>query len=443
MNRLPVLVLALLVGLPLHARPPGSPPVPELPPLGGATYKRPVVVGWGEGEQPDAPPGFSVERFAEGFDSGRWLHVLPNGDVLVAQARTESMGGFPPEVIETLTAQNVFGPSADSIILLRQTSGGLQRHVFIDGLNQPFGMLLLGNFFYVANTDSLVRFAYLPGAVHLSGPPQKILDLPAGHQANPWNNHWTRNVIATPDGVRLYVTVGSATDVNANGNEQPERAAIWTLRPDGTDRRLYATGLRNPVGLAIDPATGDLWTTVNERDSIGADTPPDYLTRVVDGAFYGWPYVYFGTYPDPTWSRKDPDAVADAAERARVPDLALGGHSVPLGLLFYKGKLFPSRYRNGAFVARRAGVGRPSFIGPDVVFLPFEDGSPTGEIEPFLTGFVADDAKGTVRGRAVGLAELPDGSLLVADDAASIIWRVSREQVSDSKSGEREPQRLK
>lgn len=424
MQRLLIFMLALVAAGAVDARPPGSPPVPELPPLGGATYKRPVVVGWAAGEQPSAPPGFSVERFADGFDSGRWLYVLPNGDVLVAQARTESMGGFPPDVIETLTQQNAFGPSADSIILLRQTSDGIQRHRFIDGLNQPFGMLLLGDFLYVANTDSLVRFAYLPDAVRLNGPPQKILDLPAGHQANPWNNHWTRNVIATPDGAQLYVTVGSATDVNAAGNEQPERAAIWTLRPDGSGKRLYATGLRNPVGLAIDPATGDLWATVNERDSIGADTPPDYLTRVVDGAFYGWPYVYFGTYPDPTWSRKDPDAVAAAAEQARVPDLALGGHSVPLGLLFYQGKAFPSRYRNGAFVARRAGVGRPSFIGPDVVFLPFADGSPTGEIEPFLTGFVADDAKGTVRGRAVGLAELPDGSLLVADDAANIVWRV-------------------
>ncbi len=420
------IVLVLLTMLPAaaFATPPDSPPVPELPPLGGATYKRPVVVGWAEDEQPGAPPGFSVERFAEGFDSGRWLYVLPNGDVLVAQARTESMGGFPPDVIEALTAQNAFGPSADSIVLLRQTSDGLQRHNFIDGLNQPLGMLLLGNFFYVANTDSLVRFAYLPDAVRLSGPPQKILDLPAGEAANPWNNHWTRNVIAAPDGARLYLTVGSATDVNANGNEQPERAAIWTLRPDGTGKRLYATGLRNPVGLAFDPATGDLWTTVNERDGIGADTPPDYLTRVVDGAFYGWPYVYFGTYPDPTWANKDPAAVADAAGRARVPDLALGGHSVPLGLLFYKGRSFPSRYRQGAFVARRAGVGRASFIGPDVIFLPFADGSPTGEIEPFLTGFVADDAKGTVRGRVVGLAELPDGSLLVADDTANIIWRV-------------------
>lgn len=408
-----------------HGRPPDSPPVPDLPPLGGATFKRPVVVGWGDEGQPDAPAGFRVERFADGLDSGRWLYVLPNGDVLVAQARTEGMGGFPPEVIEMLTAQNAFGPSADNIILLRRTSEGLQRHVFIDGLNQPFGMLLLGNFLYVANTDSLIRYAYLPDAVRLSGPPQKLLDIPAGEDVNPWNNHWTRNLVASPDGEALYLTVGSGTDVNASGNEQPERAAIWKFRPDGSDKRLFATGLRNPTGLAWHPVTGELWTTVNERDGIGADVPPDYLTRVVDGAFYGWPFVYFGTYPDPTWASKDPAAVKAAAESARVPDLALGAHSVPLGLLFYRGRSFPARFREGAFVARRAGVGRASFIGPDVVFLPFENGSPTGEIQPFLTGFVEDDAKGTVRGRVVGLAEMPDGSLLVADDGANVIWRIS------------------
>lgn len=425
MSRVITVCLWLLLSFAVHARPPDSPPVPELPPLGGATFKRPVVIGWGEDGQPSAPAGFRVERFAEGFQSGRWLYVLPNGDVLVAQARTEGMGGFPPDVLEILRKQNAFGPSANNIILLRQTSDGLQRHVFVDGLNQPFGMLLLGNFFYVANTDSLVRFAYLPDAIRLSGPPQKLLDIPAGEEINPWNNHWTRNVVASPGGESLYLSVGSATDVNANDKEQPGRAAIWELKPDGSGKRMFATGLRNPTGLAFHPVTGELWTTVNERDGIGADVPPDYLTRVVDGAFYGWPYVYFGTYPDPTWTAKDPAAVKAAAETARVPDLALGAHSVPLGLLFYEGRSFPSRFRQGVFVARRAGVGRPSFIGPDVVFIPFENGLPTGDIEPFLTGFVADDAKGIVRGRAVGLAALPDGSLLVADDAADIIWRVS------------------
>lgn len=408
----------------LGARPAGSPPVPELPPLGGSVFKRPQIIGWADGSQPTAPPGFRVELWAEGLQSGRWPYVLPNGDVLVAQARTENMGGLPPEAMAALTRQGVFGPSADNIVLLRPGPDGPGRHVFVENLNQPFGMSLLGGYLYVANTDSLVRFRYRTGMLRAEGPPEKILDIPAGESVNPWNNHWTRNLLAAPDGSLLYLSVGSATDVNAGGNEQPGRAAIWTVRPEAAEKRIFATGLRNPVGLAIDPWAGNLWTTVNERDGIGADVPPDYLAKVVAGEFYGWPYVYFGTYPDPTWSRKDPEAVAAAAQRARVPELALGAHSVPLGLLFYRGDAFPARYRQGAFVARRAGVGRPSFIGPDVVFIPFSDGAPTGEIEEFLGGFVADDARGTVHGRVVGLAELADGSLLVTDDGADVIWRV-------------------
>ncbi|MGI9329100.1 MAG: PQQ-dependent sugar dehydrogenase [Gammaproteobacteria bacterium] len=403
-----------------------GPPVPQLPGPGGSTFKRPVVVGWQDGQQPIAPPGFQVELWATDLDSGRWMYTLPNGDVLVSQARTETMGGFEPEVIEALTAQGMLGPSADNILLFRPVPGAPpNRHLFADGLQQPFGMVLHDRYLYVANTNSVVRYAYERGDLRARGAPEKVFDVPAGETANPWNNHWTRNLTTSPDGSALYLTVGAGTDANADGNEHPERAAIWELKPDESARRLFATGLRNPVGLAFDPRTGDLWTTVNERDGIGADVPPDYLTRVVDGAFYGWPYVYFGTYPDPTWSLKDPAAVAAAARRARVPDLALGGHSVPLGLLFYKGGNFPDRYRAGAFVARRAGVGRASFIGPDVLFIPFENGSPTGKVAVFLDGFVQDDSKGTVRGRAVGLAQMADGSLLVSDDGANVIWRVS------------------
>lgn len=420
-----LLWLAALLPTALCARAVDGPPVPELPALGGSTYKRPIVIGWSDSATPTAPPGFEVELFADGFDSGRWLYVLPNGDVLVAQARTEAMGGFPPEINAELTRQGVFGPSADNIILLRRTRNGVQRHTFLENLNQPCGMLLVDDDFYVANTDALWRFHYETGATRLEGPGEKLLDIPAGEETNPWNNHWTRNVIAAPDAGSLFLSVGSATDVNADGNEPPERAAIWKINRDGGDKQIFATGLRNPVGLAIEPETNALWTTVNERDGIGADVPPDYLTEVVPGAFYGWPYVYFGTYPDPTQSRRDPEAVAAAQEVARVPDVALGGHSVPLGLLFYDGSSFPSRYAGGAFIARRAGVGRPSFHGPDVLFLPFENGRPTGDVEIFLGGFVADDAKAEVRGRAVGLAELPDGSLLVSDDGANVIWRVS------------------
>jgi glucose/arabinose dehydrogenase len=417
----------------LPARSVDGPPVPDLPPVSAAEFKRPVVVGWNETKTPAAPPGFRVERFADGLQSGRWPYVLPNGDVLVAQARTESMGGFPPELLKAFIENGWFGPSADNIVLLRRTQQGIERSIFIDGLNQPFGMLLLDEFLYVANTDSLVRFRYRDGMTRIDAPPEKLLDIPAGEQTNPWNNHWTRNLVATPDGERIMLSVGSGTDVDAEGVDPPDRAAIWELKPDGSGKRLFATGLRNPVGLDFEPFTGSLWTTVNERDGLGPDLPPDYLTEVVDGGFYGWPYVYYGRYPDPTQSEINPDKVAAAQDTARVPDLALGGHSVPLGLLFYRGGSFPAKYRRGAFVVRRAGVGSSVFHGPDVIFLPFENGRPTGSIESFLTGFVADEQRGEVHGRPVGMAMLQDGSLLITDDGANVIWRV----VYDGSTGDR------
>jgi len=419
MHKLALLVL-LLGAAPVVAGREG-PPVPPLPPPGPTVFRLPQIVPWAEGDGPAVPAGFAVAPFATGLDHPRWLLVLPNGDVLVAESRTESMGGMPPAVVEALTRQGVFGPSANAIVLLRPGPGGVARHALVTGLRQPFGMAFLGDHLYVANTDGLVRFPFRPGDTRITAPAERLLELPAG----PPNNHWTRNLLATPDGTRLLVTVGAASNVNEDGRDPPDRAAIWEVRPDGTGRRLVATGLRNPVGLAYEPSTGDLWTTVNERDGLGEEVPPDYLARVVDGAFYGWPYVYFGTYPDPTWQRRDPAAVADAARRARVPDLALGAHSVPLGLHFLRGTAFPARYRQGAFVARRGGGSRVEFQGFDVVFVPFAAGAPTGAIEPFLTGFIADPAKGQVHGRPVGLAELPDGSLLVADDAGNTVWRIS------------------
>jgi glucose/arabinose dehydrogenase len=402
---------------------PDGPPVPDLPPPGPTVFRLPQLVPWPAGAGPRAPDGFRVERFAAGLDNPRWLHVLPNGDVLVAQSRTESMSGMPPDLVALLTRQGVFGPSANSIILLRPAAAGMERHVLVDGLRQPFGMLLHGGHLYVANTDGLLRFRFRVGDTRLTAAPEQVITIPAG----PDNNHWTRNVIATPDGSRLLVSVGAATNVNEEGRDPPDRAAIWDIRPDGSGKRLLATGLRNPVGLAFEPVTGGLWTTVNERDGLGQDVPPDYLTRVVDGAFYGWPYVYFGTYVDPTWQKLNPAAVKAAQERARVPDLALGAHSVPLGLHFYRGRDFPARYRKGAFVARRGGGSRVEFLGFDVLFVPFDAGAPSGAPEPFLTGFIADMARGQVHGRPVGLAELPDGSLLVADDAGNTVWRIARE----------------
>lgn len=403
----------------------GGPPVPVLPDPGPVVFRFPIVVGWGADEAPVAPPGFVVERFAAGLSNPRWLYTLPNGDVLVAQARTETIGGLEPQDVARLKEYGLIGGSPNSIMLLRRTGSTVERHSFIEGLNQPFGMLLHGDYLYVANTDSLVRFPYQDGTTRITTAPEQVIAIPAGEKINPWNNHWTRNIVANPDGSQLFLSVGSGTNINAEGVDPPDRAAIWVLNTDGSGKRLFATGLRNPVGLAFDPVTGNLWTTVNERDGLGEEHPPDYLTHVVDGAYYGWPYVYFGSYPDPTHQKLNPQRVQQAQRTARVPDLALGGHSVPLGLLFYRGTSFPEKYRHGAFVARRGGVSRARFIGVDVVFVPFVDGSPTGEIEPFLTGFVKDYDDGTVHGRPVGLATLTDGSLLVTDDAANVIWRVA------------------
>jgi glucose/arabinose dehydrogenase len=400
-----------------------NPPVPELPPPGPTVFRLPQLVPWPAGVTPLAPAGFRVERFASGLDNPRWLHILPNGDVLVAQARTERMSGMPPDMVAVLARQGVLGPSANSILLLRQKSQGLERHVLLDNLRQPFGMLFRESHLYVANTDGVVRYPMHVGDTRITAPPERIISIPAGG----YNNHWTRNVVSTPDGSRLLVSVGSGTNVNEEGVEPPDRAAIWEIRPDGSGKRLLATGLRNPVGLAFEPVTGDLWATVNERDGLGEDVPPDYLTRVVDGAFYGWPYVYFGTYVDPIQQKLNPSAVRDARAAARVPDMALGAHSVPLGLLFYRGVAFPERYRRGAFIARRGGGSRAAFLGFDVVFVPFADGSPAAAPEAFLTGFIADNGKARVYGRPVGLAELPDGSLLVADDAGNTVWRVVAE----------------
>jgi glucose/arabinose dehydrogenase len=396
-----------------------GPPVPELPSPGPGGFRLPVVVPWPSGTSPAVPEGFRAERFATALDHPRNLHVLANGDVLVAQARTETMGGMPPGVVEVLKQQGVFGTSANIVLLLQATPRGLERRVLLKNLRQPYGLLHADGWLYVACTDALWRYPYQVGDTAVRGSGEKLVEIPVGAD----NNHWTRNVVSGPDR-SLLLTVGAATNINEGGTDPADRAAIWVLQRDGSGKRLYATGLRNPVGLAADPATGRWWTTVNERDGLGDEVPPDYLAEVVEGADYGWPFVYFGTYPDPTHQRLNPERVAAAARTARVPDLALGGHTVPLGLHFYRGSAFPERYRSGAFIARRGGVGRAMPAGFDVIFVPFVDGRPTGAIEPFLTGFVPDARAPQVHGRPVGLAELPDGSLLVADDAGNTLWRI-------------------
>jgi glucose/arabinose dehydrogenase len=381
-----------------------------------------TVIGWPGDRTPVAASGFRVSRFATGLASPRWLHVLPNGDVLVAESMTAPPKDLPPDLVAGLERSKSVGPSANRITLLRDADrdGAAEiRSVFLRNLHQPFGMAYVGGMLYVANTDGLVRYAYRDDQTQVGSAGQTILDLPAGG----YNNHWTRNVVARPDGAKLYVSVGSATNVDEEGIDarDPRRAAILEVNPDGTGMRVYASGLRNPNGMDWVPGTNDLWTVVNERDELGDDLVPDYLTRVRDGAFYGWPYAYFGAHEDPRHKGKRPDLVAKAV----VPDYPLGAHTASLGLVFYRGDSFPERYRSGAFVAQRGSWNRSQFAGYRVAFVPFSKGRPSGRMEEVLTGFIADEAKSEVYGRPVGLAVLPDGSMLVADDAGGTIWRVT------------------
>jgi glucose/arabinose dehydrogenase len=379
------------------------------------------VVGWPPGQTPVAPAGFTVTEFAADLQNPRWACVLPNGDVLVAEAQTERKGLKKIEAkLSGRAKSGAEGKSANRITLLRDANGDGQpevREVFLTGLNQPFGMLLLGNTFYVANTDGILTFPYQPGQTRLTGAGRKILDLPAGG----YNNHWTRNLLASADGSKIYVSVGSGSNVGENGVEhEVRRACILEINPDGSGERIYASGLRNPVGMAWAPGTGTLWTTVNERDGLGDDLVPDYITSVKEGAFYGWPYAYFGPHEDPRRKGEKPDLV----QKTIPPDVPLGSHTASLGLAFYTGDAFPETHRQGAFVGQHGSWNRSQFSGYKVVFVPFAGGKPAGKPQDFLTGFVANAEAGQVYGRPVGVLNLPDGSLLVTDDAGGKLWRV-------------------
>jgi glucose/arabinose dehydrogenase len=401
---------------------PGIGPAPKLPepdPSASAVnFSR--VIGWPEGRGPAAPEGFQVEPFGAGLDSPRWLHVLPNGDVLVAEARTLPRSDRPAEIQEGLAAAGSVGVSPNRVTLLRDADGdgtAEVRETFLDNLNQPFGMALVGDELYVANTDGVVRFPYREGQTRIDAPGELILPLPAGG----YNNHWTRNIIPSPDGQKLYVSVGSASNVGEHGmDKEIRRASILEINPDGSGEKVFASGLRNPNGMDWAPETGALWTAVNERDGLGDDLVPDYITSVRDSGFYGWPYSYYGQNEDPRRAGERPDLVA----RAIVPDYALGSHTASLGLVFYDGDSFPEHYRGGAFIGQRGSWNRSEFSGYRVVFVPFDRGQPSGVPEDFLTGFIADAERGEAYGRPVGLALLPDGSLLVADDAGNTVWRV-------------------
>ena len=380
------------------------------------------VTGWKDGEMPTAPAGFTVQLWADGFTGPRWTYVLPNGDVLVAEANTikSTVMQAGAVVLGASKAENM-QKSANRITILRDTDRDGKpdvRGILLKDLSQPFGMLALKGYLYVANTDGLMRYPYTSGQMSITTPGVKILELPAEGK----NQHWTRNIIANADGSKIYIAIGAVSNMGDDGEKlNPRRACILEINPDGTGERIYAAGLRNPVGMAWNPGTKTLWTAVNERDEIGDNLVPDYLTSVKDGGFYGWPYCYYGNHEDPRVKVKRPDLV----QKAIVPDVQLGSHTASLGLAFYTGSKFPEKYRNGAFVAQHGSWNRSVLSGYKVVFVPFKNGKPAGDPEDFLTGFkTSDPGSIDVHGRPVGITQLPDGSLIVTDDVNDRIWRV-------------------
>ncbi len=382
------------------------------------------AAGWPAGRMPAPMAGLTVAPLASGLDHPRWVYVLPNGDVLVAESNKPpkpeagfSLKGWVMGVVMKRAGAGV--PSANRITLLRDADGdGVAeiRTVFLRDLNSPFGMALVGNNFYVANTDGVVRFPYETGQTRIDAKAATVTDLPGG----PINHHWTKALIASPDGSKLYATVGSNSNVGENGMAlEAGRAAIWEINPQTGAKRLFATGLRNPNGMGWAPGSGVLWTVVNERDEIGSDLVPDYLTSVKDGAFYGWPYSYYGQNVDQRVQPPRPDLVAGAVS----PDFALGAHVAPLGMAFAEGNALPAALSSGVFVGEHGSWNRKPLSGYKVVFVPFKDGKPNGLPIDVLSGFLSPEGK--AYGRPVGVAMDKRGALLVADDVGNVIWRVS------------------
>jgi len=383
--------------------------------------------GWPLGVTPRAAPGARVAAFASGLDHPRWLYMLPNGDVLVAETNAppkpddaQGIKGWLMSLVMKRAGASV--PSANRITLLRDTDGdGVAdlRSVLLEGLNSPFGMALVGNVLYVANTDAVLRFPYAAGDTRITAPGIPVVELPAG----PINHHWTKNLIASPDRSKLYVTVGSNSNVAERGMEvEAERAAIWEVNIQSGAHRIFASGLRNPNGLAWEPLTGALWTVVNERDELGSDLVPDYLTSVRDGGFYGWPYSYYGPHVDERVTPQRPDRVAQAI----APDYALGPHTAPLGLASSAGATLPAAFANGMFVGQHGSWNRRPHSGYKVIFVPFESGRPSGAPVDVLTGFLSEE--GEAYGRPVGVALDQQGALLVADDVGNVVWRVTAQR---------------
>ncbi|HLT32704.1 MAG TPA: sorbosone dehydrogenase family protein [Aquaticitalea sp.] len=358
------------------------------------------MADWPPNTMPKPPEGFIVTKYADGFDNPRWSYFAPNGDLFVSESNK--------------------GIGKGKITILRDTNNDGEfevRDTFLDGLDKPFGMLVIGNTFYVANTDGLYKYPYKTGQTSLKDVEgTKIVELPAGG----YNNHWTRNIITNEAQDKIYISVGSGSNVGEHGMEnEVRRAAILVVNLDGSNEQIYASGLRNPVGMDWNPANDELWTAVNERDELGDGLVPDYATSVKEGGFYGWPYAYFGPIEDPRWTGKAPEMV----KKTVVPDVPLGNHTASLGFTFYDANSFPEKYRNGAFVGQHGSWNSSTLTGYKVVFIPFENGKPQPP-EDFLTGFIADESTSDVYGRPVGVTVTPQGDLLVNDDAGKVLWKV-------------------
>jgi len=401
-----------------------SPALPEPETSIFPTVNVAKAIGWPAGGKPIAAKGMAVSAFATGLDHPRTLLVLPNGDVLVAETNAperpdENRGikGFITKLV--LGRSGADTPSANRITLLRDANGdgvAETRSVFLEGLNSPFGMALVGDDFYVANSDAIMKFPYRSGDTRITAPGVKVADLPGG----PLNHHWTKDLAASTDGTKLYATVGSNSNIGENGiDNETSRAAVLEIDRATGKSRVFASGLRNPNGPAWQPQSGALWVVVNERDELGNDLVPDYMTSVKDGGFYGWPYSYYGQHVDARVQPQRPDLVA----KAIVPDYALGAHTASLGLAFNTGKLFPPEMANGAFIGQHGSWNRKPRSGYKVIFVPFANGMPSGRPQDVLTGFLNSD--GEAQGRPVGVAIDRQGALLVADDVGNAIWRVT------------------
>jgi glucose/arabinose dehydrogenase len=402
-----------------------NPPLPHTHYFFTPPMQVPNYVGWHNGDTPQVPDGFKIERIASGLEHPRQVYVLPNGDILVAESNSpdEEPVTTPKQVIAGLITARAgkSAKGANRITLLRRRSEGSgewDKTVFIDHLHSPFGMQLIGNTLYVADTDAILKFPYQTGATSITTPGIEVADLP-----NTINHHWTKSLLASPDGKKLFVGVGSNSNVGENGLDvEYRRADVLEVDLATGGSRIYAAGIRNPTGLQWEPKTGKLWAIANERDEIGPDLVPDYLTSVKEGAFYGWPYSYYGQHVDRRAQPQRPDLVA----KAIPPDFAIGSHVAPLGLLFYTGGNLPVQYQGGAFIGEHGSWDRSPLSGYMVAFVPFQNGEPAGPPQPFVTGFVSHDQK-QIYGAPVGLAQDKDGALIIADDVGNSVWRVTKQ----------------